>query len=1853
MAKKKPRRQRRGVVLMIILGLMALFGMIGMTLILVSGQARQTAKTAEEIHSLISSPEEELDLAAKQVLRGTNNAGSVLSGPSSLLEDIYGQTFVNGAETLVEGDMVHFAPSLQVTDIGGGQLMQFLALAKNGFNSADPPNSTPLFNAHRYVGCVLTMLDHPQNGPAAGLSTRILGYQSNHLQIAAFEGVDLQAWMQSNPSVVYRFTINGLPFSGTGLGFQPVSGNLNARAPDTGPQVVGGSAVHPLPYTFSDLSAAAGDFPGPFPIALLPNPTHRAFRNWVSQFGASANEDYDAVDYQNMLLAMIDGNGNVPIPSLHRPALINYWLNRLVDWMENGSLGMTEQDAWLMIFHPFGQDGLESTDDYGYLSSAPPAGVGPLLGQMIADMYRRIVLRPSPLDHPNFTGSNSSYAFERDFSNRGNLFDSGGNLLPYWLLQGVWDVDNDGDGQPDSIWVDLGFSARQAPDGRWYKPLFAILCTDLDGRLNLNVHGNFNQTVANYYNSVDPSATYFFPTHTALPFPTFNDQNGDGFIDWELAALGSGGAAALPRGLGMGPADINLNPALQGTSVGYAALLRSRYGASGTPGQAGEDQLSQNKCYAYDSFYWNFAANIAPNGAFGTPHDLNGGGAIALDPGGRPHYSQMAVAGELVDDPYEMNVLRPDGKNNPFTPNELEALLRPYDHDSQQLPGRLGGLVGNRHGLTTENWDVPCPNVYLPRDLRTTLLRDANSVFANTTMPPALKQQGVVWMGRMLRANRVIDLLEAKMYMELRQLAAIPDPSAPGDAPALVNLGLQVEGVAPLAQGALLSLDLLAGLKMDVNRAFGNGRDDNNNNVIDEEEEASPAINRLDDDGDGTIDANDDPTQGIDERDPDDPDLYIEPLLQADAAWNQVLLAGNAPRFDHTNSQDYNGDGVVNDWDRILVRQMYARHLYVLAMMLIDLREMDNSTGQTGLAARQITARRIAQWAINVVDFRDRDSIMTPFEYDLYPFTNPTMGVDANGPNNTWDVNGRVGPTDDDLNRDGNPDAGVTPDDTAQHRGLVWGCERPELVISETLAVHQRRVQDLMAGEGLWDPMDPMQDQDFDQLKRPEGSLFVELYNPTSPLEPRPGEYSTSWGGGVDLDRVVVDPVTSTAWPVWRLLIVPGVEVNLDPDDPILANRPTGDRCIYFTDPTAAAAIGLGDDCTSFEQFYPDAAEIANIPTILPGRYAVIGPGTDDGGGEFVTYLGTRSAFDVMTPPFSDPADNNSTRQIRLIVGGSHGTPVLNNGVNEPPDAEIHPVASIPINLPNRLSISEPAQVNPYPPYPPGQEAYAATVDGAFDDPFDLDPAYDNNRDPAVLAAVRRTGTAPQVCVVHLQRLANPLQPYEAEENPYRTIDSAPIDLTAFNGWDNDDSVTQPIGGGAPADVMFEANQRGEDQPAGGPLNNIWAPMPLAAKTLAGSAAEAPPTHRFAYVLQHSLGYLSDCVEFEARRDLSDTNTGYEDPYRGFPATTPFPWLNWNNRPFVSQMELMMVPKVSSSQLLNAAIATSDGYFTVAQGNPYNSAMVPGRPYSEPFGHLFNFFYAPDPPYTNQPRGFGRMLDFLYVPSRFVGAELEGNPLAFLNTALPAQGNHAFHPPFNRIPQYREPGRVNINTVFNRGVWNGLLDYFPDTTQANALYWAQMRDSRQAYVPNQFTTSTLGLNKDCPTRFADPFRSYAGRDLVPLGTMAANIDKEVNATLLRPSPGTTDPLFRYTSSYQCTNTTRNPFFRYQALQRLGNLVTTRSNVHAVWITSGYFEVTAPPVRYRWNQGSSSFESWDAQDYRDVYPDGYALGPELGSDMGEIKRHRAFYIIDRSIPVGFVRGEDSNAAKTVLLRRFIE
>jgi hypothetical protein len=146
------------------------------------------------------------------------------------------------------------------------------------------------------------------------------------------------------------------------------------------------------------------------------------------------------------------------------------------------------------------------------------------------------------------------------------------------------------------------------------------------------------------------------------------------------------------------------------------------------------------------------------------------------------------------------------------------------------------------------------------------------------------------------------------------------------------------------------------------------------------------------------------------------------------------------------------------------------------------------------------------------------------------------------------------------------------------------------------------------------------------------------------------------------------------------------------------------------------------------------------------------------------------------------------------------------------------------------------------------------------------------------------------------------------------------------------------------------------------------------------------------------------------------------------------------------------------------------------------------------------------------------------------------------------------------------------------------------------------------------------------------------------------------------------PLFSEQVPEPAIDGERNPGMMYQPMTRLANLVTTRSNVYAIWVTVGYFEVEKAPdwndpitanrdaLRARFGATSSDTDPQTIRGralYDRVYPDGYMLGEELGTDTGNTKRQRAFYIIDRTEPVGFKPGEYLNVDKMIRVRRRIE
>jgi len=112
---------------------------------------------------------------------------------------------------------------------------------------------------------------------------------------------------------------------------------------------------------------------------------------------------------------------------------------------------------------------------------------------------------------------------------------------------------------------------------------------------------------------------------------------------------------------------------------------------------------------------------------------------------------------------------------------------------------------------------------------------------------------------------------------------------------------------------------------------------------------------------------------------------------------------------------------------------------------------------------------------------------------------------------------------------------------------------------------------------------------------------------------------------------------------------------------------------------------------------------------------------------------------------------------------------------------------------------------------------------------------------------------------------------------------------------------------------------------------------------------------------------------------------------------------------------------------------------------------------------------------------------------------------------------------------------------------------------------------------------------------------------------------------------------------------RNEYFRLQKRQRMANLTTQRSSVFAVRITVGYFELEEvaipipndPNVPLQNVSFSNGLVEWRT-----------AIGREYGLDRGTVRRDRAFYVVDRSIPVGFFPGENLNVDQAVLIRKYL-
>src|SRR5271157_3273836 len=426
------KRERRGIVLVLILGVLALMAVIGVAFATFSGQSRISARNfAQSV--LAPRPDDLMDFALQQLIADTGDVRSAIRG-HSLARDMYGNDASNNGYLTSRPDG---APKPPGTD----PFFYVTGVSQVGTSTqynltTNIPVGDPAFYGYNFTRWTmrLTFIGAP-TAPGTGVVDQTL-------EILA----------DTSPGAYRVFTVNMAPTDQATV--------LSTSTPDPWPNLPlfpnGYPNGHYTQLPGSYLANGTGTlrcildgrwlhaFNGP---GMTANAMHANFRyngwfqNPLTSTGnpnlVGMDEDYDAVDLENWFLAMQSADGSVIIPSFHRPAAIRIDSTvtpAIYDW------GGPQNAAW---------------------ENAAPGNWN--------DSASRI-LRPRAAD-----GHDAS-AFP--------------DLVPDATGKITYDVDNDGDGITDSVWVDLGYPARRNAQGQLYKPLFAFMVIGLNGRIPLNTAGN-------------------------------------------------------------------------------------------------------------------------------------------------------------------------------------------------------------------------------------------------------------------------------------------------------------------------------------------------------------------------------------------------------------------------------------------------------------------------------------------------------------------------------------------------------------------------------------------------------------------------------------------------------------------------------------------------------------------------------------------------------------------------------------------------------------------------------------------------------------------------------------------------------------------------------------------------------------------------------------------------------------------------------------------------------------------------------------------------------------------------------------------------------------------------------------------------------------------------------------------------------------------------------------------------------------------------------------------------------------------------------------------------------------------
>ena len=503
-------RARRGIVLVLVLAMLGLLALIGVTFATFSGQARINARLYAQ--SVLKPQDDELmDFALQQLITDTADVRSVIRG-HSLARDMFGNDADKNGYLAINpatGGAPHITAMKQLSTV---------PLTFDVLTDIPIPANNPAMYGYDFTRWVMrvSFFGYPGNGspqPVAqtceillddyapnGTATQFSGQGFHAFRIGPLDpaptsqsvpavagrpwpGFMPNPWtVLNNPTLhyIYNNPVNTFP------GWNVVGNNSNATAMAL-TLAFNASNFANIAFTLDgrwlhafngpgmgaysvNLTVPGTNYSTPVPLSTFGNFRYNGpiLQTAASQFNSTnppplfgpgsvgMDEDYDACDLENWFLAIQSADGQVIIPSFHRPSVIRYHDSnvnnpQLMDW-DPTFRATYWNDSASRILRPVAADGHDST------------------------------------------------AFP--------------NLVPDKTTGKItYDVDNDGDGLTDSVWLDLGYPARRDANGLMYKPMFAFMVIGLNGRIPLNTAGNLAAQSANHAQHLGNSASEIDPTY--------------------------------------------------------------------------------------------------------------------------------------------------------------------------------------------------------------------------------------------------------------------------------------------------------------------------------------------------------------------------------------------------------------------------------------------------------------------------------------------------------------------------------------------------------------------------------------------------------------------------------------------------------------------------------------------------------------------------------------------------------------------------------------------------------------------------------------------------------------------------------------------------------------------------------------------------------------------------------------------------------------------------------------------------------------------------------------------------------------------------------------------------------------------------------------------------------------------------------------------------------------------------------------------------------------------------------------------------------------------------------------------